>query len=206
VPDGAAGQKPFALLRSAMAKEKLVCVAQVVLHNKEQLVTVRPLDTLLCMTVLRYASQIKDIELFQDDISAVDISKDEAKLAETLIAETTAKAFDISEFSDTYTERLTQLIEAKVEGKEIVAAPAIARPPVINLMDALKASVAQVRGTSGKAGAAAPVQEKVAKRKAKSATVKKKVTSSTSQQLAQTLATAAKKKKPSTGKRKKKTG
>lgn len=196
VPDGPAGQKPFKLLCAAMDRKNLVCIARVVLHNKDQLVLVRPLDGLLCATVLRYASQIKSTELFQEEMTDCEVSDDEFKLAETLINETTVDKFNISEYTDTYTQRLQELIDAKVEGKELVAAAPFEAPPVINLMEALKASVENVRESQGrdrKITSGTPVKKKVAKKG-------KKSSSKSSGALAAKLA------KPKKRKPKKKTG
>ena len=169
VPDGASGQKPFALLFEAMKRKELVCIAQIVLHNKEQLVLVRPLDELLCMTVLRFSAQIKQVDQFKEEISKHEISDEEFGLAETLIKETTSDEFDINEFEDQYTVKLQQLIDSKVEGKELVDTPSVAPAPAVNLMEALKASVAKVRNTEEKP----PTKRKVAKR-GKSPAKKKK--------------------------------
>ena len=171
VPDGVPGQKPFALLYEAMIRKELVCIAQIVLHNKEQLVLVRPFDDLLCMTVLRFAAQIKAIGQFTEEMTQHEISDEEFALAETLIKETTSDSFQIEEFQDEYTIKLQQLIDSKVEGRELVEPPSSAPTPAINLMEALKASVAQVRNTEAKP----PTKRKVAKRgKAPAKTKKKK--------------------------------
>ncbi|MCA9211613.1 MAG: Ku protein [Planctomycetales bacterium] len=143
LPDGPAGQKPYALLIAAMQVKDVECIAQVVLHNKEQLVLVRPLEGLLCMTVLKYATQVKSIEQFTDELNPVEVSDAELQLAGTLIDETTVDDLDLSEYTDVYTERLNQLIESKVEGKQLVVPPQADTPDVVDLMDALKASVAQ---------------------------------------------------------------
>jgi len=82
----------------------------------------------------------------------------------TLIDASTSKKFDFSQYKDTYTEKLTTLIEAKVQGKEIVAPPVHEHAQIINLMDALKQSVAQVQ----KPGAAAEEAEKPPKKMAAS--------------------------------------
>jgi DNA end-binding protein Ku len=195
LPDGAAGQKPYSLLHRAMIDKSLTCVAKVVLHNKEQLVLIRPLDELLCMTVLRYASQVKS--------SDSEVTDAEYKLAATLIGETTTAEFDLGVYRDQYIDRLTKVIEAKVSGEEIVEAPSADAPNVINLMAALKASVAkaQAGGADGavKASSESPTTAKrVAKTKKKVA--KKKSTES----LAKSLAEPGKRKKATT--RKKRTG
>lgn len=179
IPDGAPGQKPYALLREAMERKQLVCIAQVVLHNREQLVMVRPVDNMLCMTILRFSSELKSTSLFDDELSDQQLSEDEFKLAETLIDETTVDEFEIADYTDVYQERLTRLIESKVEGKELVQPPDVETAPVIDLMDALKASVERVKTS-------APRKKKVAKRG--SASTSKKV-------LAEQLAKPAGKRK-----------
>ena len=144
VPDGPVGQKAFALLREGMSQEGLHGIAQVVIGNREQLVLVRPLERLLAMNILEYDAQVKKPSAFEDEIVETDASSQELKLTKTLIDAMVAEDFDIAEYKDLYTERLTTLIEAKVEGKELVTPPAEEEPHVINLMDALKASVQRV--------------------------------------------------------------
>ena len=201
VPDGAVGQRPYALFVKAMQDKQLYCVARIVMHNKDQLVVVRAVDGMLCMTTLKFATQIKATELFKEELVETDVSKEEYKLAAKLIDDTTREAFDLASYPDIYTQRLTELIEAKVEGKEVVAAPVADAPPVINLMDALKASVEQAKtGTRAASGANAPVKKKVAKVKRKKAAKK---TSATTKALQDKLASGGKKK---TQKRSKKTG
>ena len=179
VPEGAVGQKPFALLHRAMSDKGLCCVANVVLHNREQLVLVRPMDDLLCMTILKYAQQVKTTAAFDDELVESNISDAELELANTLIDETTADSFDLERFHDQYTQRLTTLIEAKVNGAEVVEAPSVESPNVINLMEALKASVAKAQNskpqpattakTAGRKQRAEPTMKKAAKTKKKSA-------------------------------------
>ncbi len=207
IPDGAAGQKPFALLHRAMVDKNLYCVANVVLHNKEQLVLVRPMDGVLCMTTLRYANQIKATSAFDDELVETTVSDAEYKLAATLIDETTADEFDLSAYTDQYTQKLTQLIEAKVSGAEIVEAPSAEAPNVINLMEALKASVVKAQEARDQA---APLKAGGARKKKPAASTKKaaragkKAAGKSQQVLAKTLAKGAKRKK--TGTRKSKTG
>jgi len=154
-----------------MIAKKLMCIARVVLHKKEQLVMVRPVEGLLCMTVLRYASELKHPSIFEDDVAEHDISDEEFKLAETLIKEITSDTFEIEEYQDIYHERLSQLIESKVDGKELVQAPETEVKTAVNLMDALKASVAQVKNPESTEKV--PVKRKVAK-KGKKAKAKSK--------------------------------
>jgi DNA end-binding protein Ku len=150
-PDGPAGQKPYVLLQRAMADEGLCCTGQVVIFGREQLVMLRPVDKLLAMDVLYYESQIKHAAAFADEITDGAIASEELKLTKMLLDATTAERFDPAAYADLYTERLTKLIEAKVEGREIVTPPEEEAPSVINLMDALKASVAHAKASGGRA-------------------------------------------------------
>jgi DNA end-binding protein Ku len=168
-PDGPVGQKPYQLLRDAMAGQGLHAVAKVILSNREQVVLVRPHEKLLVMSVLEYASQLKTPESFEDEITDGTVSKQELTLAKRLVSDMQRDDFDLAEYKDLYTERMAELVQAKVEGKEVVAPPDEEEPAVINLMDALKKSVAQVKKPKGKASRPAP---KAAGSRAKRATKK----------------------------------
>jgi DNA end-binding protein Ku len=128
-----------------MIDEGRHALAQVVLHGREQTVLLRPMDRLLAMTVLNYEPEVTKPSAFEEEAPQAELSSEELKLAKTLISMSTPKKFDFSAYKDVYTEKLTQLIEAKVAGKEIVAPPAEEHAQIINLMDALKASVANAQ-------------------------------------------------------------
>ncbi|MGQ0636327.1 MAG: non-homologous end joining protein Ku [Planctomycetaceae bacterium] len=145
VPDGPVGQKPYQLIHQAMADEKVQAVAQVVISRKEELVVVRPVEQLLVMSVLNFASEVKEPASFLDEIVSAASSKQELQLTGQLVEALTTDKFDLREYHDVYTEKLTQVIESKVEGKEIVAPPAGEEPHVINLMDAIKQSMKQIK-------------------------------------------------------------
>src|SRR5262249_25696637 len=142
-----------------MTKLERHAVGQVVMHGKKYIVLVRPVENLLAMSVLEYESQIKKPESVDGDVKKAAASAEELKLAETLIQASTAKKFDLGQFKDDYTEKMRELIEKKVAGEEIVAPPAEQPTQIINLMDALKQSLAKVQ---------APAEEKPPKRVAAS--------------------------------------
>jgi len=148
VPEDPIGQKPYALIRDCMQSEQLNAVAQVVISGKEQLVLVRAVEQLLAMEVLHYDTQIKHPAAFEDGLPTPKLTKSETTMAKTLISALIQKKFDITRYKDEYTDRLTQLIEAKVEGRELVTPPAEEERPIINLMEALKQSVARVKQPS----------------------------------------------------------
>jgi DNA end-binding protein Ku len=121
----------------------------VVMHGKEQVVLLRPVANLIAMMSLDYDAQVTKPAAFEGELPKVTVAPEELKLIKTLIEAVTPKKFDLATYKDLYTERLTQLIDAKVAGKEIVAPPAAEHPQVINLMEALKASVAQLQKQDG---------------------------------------------------------
>jgi DNA end-binding protein Ku len=145
VPDGPIGLKPYAVLHEGMVQLKRYAIAQVVMHGKEQVVLLRPINGLLTIAILHYDQQVTKPATFESEVPKQDIGAEELKLIKTLIDASTEKKFDYSRFKDTYTEKLTTLIEAKVQGKEIVAPPVHEQAQIINLMDALKQSVAKVQ-------------------------------------------------------------
>jgi DNA end-binding protein Ku len=145
VPDGPVGQKAYTVFYEAMVKVGRQAIAQVVMHNREQLVVLHPLGGLLTMTVLYFDAEVTKPAAFEDEAPKVEASAEEQRLADTLVAAATAKQFDFSKYKDAYTEKLTRLIEAKVAGEELVAPPAAGPATIINLMDALRESVAQLQ-------------------------------------------------------------
>lgn len=149
LPDGAAGQKPYQLLREAMVQGGVYALASAVLTGREQLVLVRPLDDLLAMMVVQYAGKVKKPAEFSDEVTGGKISKEEMALTKTLIEASTMKEFNIDDYQDEYVQNLQGLIEAKVAGEEIVAVADPEEPKVINLMEALKASVENAQAGGG---------------------------------------------------------
>lgn len=148
VPDGAVGQKPFALIQKCLADDGVYAVARVVLFGREELVLLRPVENLIAMTSLKYEAQVSHAETLRDEIPEPALDREELKLAQTLLKAFEKKKFSLAQYKDDYVEKLTALIEAKVEGKELVTPPATEEPQVINLMDALKRSVAAAQGES----------------------------------------------------------
>jgi DNA end-binding protein Ku len=149
-PDGAVGQKPFALIQHCLADDELQAVGRVVLYGREELVLVRPVNHVLSMTALKFESEVAHAEALDEEVEKSEMSSGELKLTRQLLDAFEKPKFSIAEYEDHYVEELRNLIEAKVQGKEIVAPPATEEPEVINLMDALKKSVAAAkRGGNG---------------------------------------------------------
>lgn len=170
VPSGKVGQHPYAVLQNVMAEKKRQAIARVIFSGKEQIALIRPVGRLLTMTLLYYDEQVKKPSAFEDEIADVHVSEEERKLAESLVEASTAKKFDFSRYGDLYTERLSELIEAKAKGKRIAAPRTHEEPAVINLMDALRKSLDRAR----KGGEAAPASKNGHQRKHRAATSRRK--------------------------------
>jgi DNA end-binding protein Ku len=151
-PDGNQGHEPYGVLCAAMEKRNCFGVGQVVFSEREQLVAIRPVDGTLVMSMLHHEAEFR--QPGDVGIGRVKAPAREVKLAEVLIKAATEK-FDFSSYVDQYRERLERLIELKVKGHEVVAPDDEAEPEVINLMDALKQSVAKTRGGKPKLRAVA---------------------------------------------------
>jgi DNA end-binding protein Ku len=151
---GKAGQKPYALLNRAMSEENVYGLAQVVISNREQLVVLRAIGKLLAITMLQYAANVRTTEEYEKLLGDAEVSKQELQLAKTLILATKAEEPELEEYHDLYNERLRELVEAKVEGREIATAPKGGEPPTINYMDAIRASLQRrAKGAPKKAAA-----------------------------------------------------
>jgi DNA end-binding protein Ku len=171
VPEGPVAQKPFSLIRQSLEDEGLTAIGEVVLSSREQLVAIRPLDRLLVMSVLQYKAQIKEPTAFEDEVAEASVSAQELKLTKQLMEGLRRDDWSLDQYSDQYNERLSELIRARVEGEELVTPPEVDEPQVINLMDALKASLQQIpvpkkASKSATKSAAAPTTASRPKRKA----------------------------------------
>jgi DNA end-binding protein Ku len=145
---GDRAEKPYALLLRALEEKKLTAVATVTIRKKEQLCAIRAHEGTIMLETLYYPDEIRlDRGM---DLSNVKVSDRELDMAFTLI-DLFRKPFDPSEYRDHYREALAELIEAKLEGKQVVQAPAARSTRVIDLADALKRSVeAAKKGATAK--------------------------------------------------------
>jgi DNA end-binding protein Ku len=141
-PDDA-GEKPYALLFEAMRRGGCVGVAKIAMHNREHIVILRPGQKGILLHTMYYPDEIRQVEEFRTDTSMV--QDKELNLAKMLIDSLMAP-FEPDKYKDNYRENLMSMIKAKVEGKEIVetAAP-VHKAPVIDILEALKMSIAEGR-------------------------------------------------------------
>lgn len=177
VPEGPVGQKAYQVIYQGMLESERFAIAQVVMHGKEQLVVVRPMHGFLVMSILNYAAQVSSPASFEEELSRTPVAPDELQLIKTLIKASSKDKADLSGYKDVYTQKLTQLIEAKVSGKELVAPPSQEPMQIINLMDALRQSVEQVQKTAPAESEARPPRRMAGSKGAKPAAARKKKTS-----------------------------
>ena len=147
-PDGPVGQKPYKLLMQGMQANGMSAIAEVVIAGKEQVVILRPIDGVLSMTVLIRHDEVKQASAFTDEIKDSETTDAEKSLTDTLIKASVIKEFDFARYKDVYKEKLTKLIQLKIEGKEIVQVREPEEPKIINLMEALKRSVAEAQAAN----------------------------------------------------------
>jgi DNA end-binding protein Ku len=144
VPDPS-GLKAYRLLQQALEAEGQVGVAKVALREKEHLATVRLKDDVFVLETMHWPDEIRD-PVFEELDRSVDVRDSEVKMARQLIQQLSSD-FKPDEFSDDYRERLAALVEQKIEGQEITVVATAEEEPtkVVDLMEALKASVAEAK-------------------------------------------------------------
>ncbi len=143
-PDGAVAEETFRVIHQAMRQKKKVALSRLVMANRERLVALQVRDQGFLVTTLRSADEVRDPALFFGEISNGRLEKDMLDLAAQLI-EQKSGPFEPSEFKDQYQETLIAMIKRKLEGQKPILAKAPERGKVINLMDALRQSLEEVK-------------------------------------------------------------
>ncbi len=135
------GEKAFELLRSALMSEQKIAIGKTVMGTKDTLMAIIPREDGVLISTMFYADEIKEL---QKPYTKPEVSEQELNMAKTLISSMDTP-FDPSKYKDEYQSRLRALIETKISGKEIVAAEPDSAVKVIDLMEALKASVEKAK-------------------------------------------------------------
>jgi DNA end-binding protein Ku len=158
-PDGAVAGEAFAVIREGMAGK--AAVGKMALYGREYLVAIQPRENGLVMYTMRHASEVRSMSAI-DELKSVPakMKPDEVRLAKQVIGNFETGG-DLSQYKDDYQVELKKIIDAKIEGKEVVGTPEEAPPKVVNLMEALRQSLDRV--SSGKKKAARIAEEPVAK-------------------------------------------
>lgn len=149
------GQKAYRLLCEAMAKAGKGAVAKFATRGKQQLVLLRQAQGGLMMHALFYADEVRGFEEI-DRGEGMSLKEGELDLAVQLIQQLASERFEPQKYEDDYRKRLLEVIEQKVAGQEVTAVPTQApRAQIIDLMEALKASLAAKQEAGGAAPAPA---------------------------------------------------
>jgi DNA end-binding protein Ku len=137
------GAKAYALLREALNRSGKVGIAKVSFRDKEHLAALRFRDEAFVLETMYWPDEIREADFGGVDVSAK-IRPNELEMAQTLIDNLTAD-WDPAEFKDEYREAMLRIVEAKINGEEIEIVEAAPTAKVVDLMEALKASVAAAK-------------------------------------------------------------
>ena len=138
------GSKAYNLLREAMNKTDRIAVARIVIRDKESLAVVRVYRNLLVLETIYYPDEVRDTKQVPGILENVNVNEAELNMATQLIDSLTHE-FVPEKYKNEYREKLLELINKKAEGDEIVAAPEAQKANVIDLMQALQASLQQTQ-------------------------------------------------------------
>jgi DNA end-binding protein Ku len=139
-PDGKVGQDAFAVIRDTIAKMNMVAIGRVVLTRREHIIALEARGRGLLGLTLRYPYEVRDEQPYFEDIPDLKLPKEMLDLA-THIVQTKAGHFDPAQFEDRYENALIDLLKKKEAGEKIEPAKEGPAPQVVNLMDALRASI-----------------------------------------------------------------
>ena len=160
-PDGPVAREAFAVIREGMQGK--AGIGKVALYGREYLVKVQPRERGLVMYTLRHAAEIRSMEAI-DELTEVPakVKPEEVKLARQVMG-TFEGTVDLQEYRDDYQAGLRDIIDAKIEGREVVAPEIEAPPKVVNLMEALRKSLDTI--SAGKKTSAPVAQMGAAQKK-----------------------------------------
>jgi DNA end-binding protein Ku len=145
VPDGEVGQQAFAVIREAIRKEGMVALGKVVFTSREHIIALEARDKGMMGITLRYPYEVRDQSEYFDGIENEKVPKDMLELA-IHIVETKKGKFEPQKFEDQYEDALKDLIRKKQKGEKIERPKEPQGSNVVDLMDALKKSVAADKG------------------------------------------------------------
>ena len=184
------GAKAYTLLREAMAAESKVGIAKVSFRDKEHLAALRFVDDAFVLETMFWPDEIRGAEFEGVDVDAK-VRSQELEMAKQLIDNLTAD-WNPEEYRDEYREAMLEIVEKKIAGEEIEVVPQEAPAKVVDLMEALKASVAAAK--SGDTDKEAPTGPEKSAARAKSSAKKPAAKKPAAKKTAAKKATAARKK------------
>lgn len=165
-PDGPVAEETYAVIREALLRTQKMGIARVVLSGRERIITLSPYEQGMVLTTMRSKGEVKDASHYFEDVEG-EFDEELLGMAEMIIQQK-SMPFDPSTFEDRYEAALMELVKSKIAGKEPVISKAPEQGKVVNLMDALKASIeadrAPAAASKSKASAKKPAAKAPAKR------------------------------------------
>jgi len=160
-PSERVAEEAFSIIRDAMRDKNMVGLGRVVMARRERVVLLEPLEKGLIATILRYAAEVRSEQSYFEDIPDLKLPEEMKDLAEVII-ERKSGHFDAAEFNDRYEDAVVELVRAKQAGLPPKAAEQPRPSNVVNIMDALRKSIAAEGGDEpaprkGEARSAEPV-------------------------------------------------
>ena len=144
------GDRAYRLLAEAMRRTKLSALGRYAARGKQYLVLLTPMKNGIVLEQLHYSHEVRTMD--EVPIPSGDVKDQELKLAVNLIEQLKADDFRPEQYKDDVRERVLELIQRKIEGEDITAAPEEApKTQIIDLMEALKASLAKAEGDEDEA-------------------------------------------------------
>lgn len=138
------GGKAYNLLRKAMEDTGKIAVAKITIRNRETLAVLRVYNNVLALETIFYPDEVRPISEVPGVPQTTEVDKKELGIAQQLI-DNLSTTFEPEKYKDEYRETLTNLIEQKIQGKEIQVAPKAPKTNVIDLMEALQASLKETK-------------------------------------------------------------
>jgi DNA end-binding protein Ku len=155
-PEGEAANKAYSLLRQVMRNANKIAIGTLVMRNKEYPVAIRPDDDVLKLETLYFADEIRSPSKELPDLpDSVDLSQREVEMAQLLL-ESMESEWDPNRYHDTHRQKVESLVEEKRQGNQIVAGTSVQPAKVVDLMEALSASIKSVKSNQGRAAGAGP--------------------------------------------------
>lgn len=155
-PEGEAANKAYALLRQVMRDANKVGIGTVVMRNKEYPVAIRPDDEVLKLETMYFADEIRSPSNELPNLpDAIDLTDREVDMARLLL-ESMESEWDPNRYHDTHRQKVEALVEEKRQGHEIIEGTAVQPAKVVDLMEALSASIKSAKSNPGKSTRTAP--------------------------------------------------
>jgi DNA end-binding protein Ku len=155
----AAQRRPYVLLLEAMRETGMAAIGKFVLWGKENLCLIRPLGDALALETLFFAEDVRSSAEIEEAVGETEVKGPELDLARQVIASLVGE-FDAEEFENEYRTHLRGMLEAKMAGQEIAAPEPVPEAPVVDLMEALRRSVAEVKERKTPAATKKPAAKK----------------------------------------------